>query len=215
MIIRAKSALVKRKRDKNTREKILNSARRVFAEKGYHQTRIIDLLKAGGVSPGAFYNYFSDKEELFMEIVFQAGELLRTTIQEIRHRGIKAGSQNEFFSVLVDSIQYFFRFVENNRTYFQILLGEQQNVNSRIAETLNAIIHDIHKDLRKDIERGIRLGFIWVSDPEITAFAILSAISGVALYYLNNPKIDRERLARSLAEMILIGLFRRTQDRPY
>jgi len=150
-----------------------------------------------------------------MEIVFQAGELLRTTIQEIRHRGIKAGSQNEFFSVLVDSIQYFFRFVENNRTYFQILLGEQQNVNSRIAETLNAIIQDIHKDLKKDIERGIHLGFIWVSDPEITAFAILSAISGVALYYLNNPKIDRERLARSLAEMILIGLFRRPQDRPY
>jgi AcrR family transcriptional regulator len=86
----SKKSEIGKRRQKNTKQKILVAGRKIFAEKGYNQTRIQDLLKAAGVSPGAFYNYFSNKEELFLELVREAGEALRNSVQEIRVKGIKA-----------------------------------------------------------------------------------------------------------------------------
>ena len=47
------------------RRHILNSAAKVFAERGYHGTTVRDVLSEANVSTGSFYFYFSNKEELF------------------------------------------------------------------------------------------------------------------------------------------------------
>ena len=47
------------------RRHILNSASKVFAERGYHGTTVRDVLSEANVSTGSFYFYFSNKEELF------------------------------------------------------------------------------------------------------------------------------------------------------
>ena len=43
---------------------LLASGRDVFVERGYHNTRVDDLVAAAGVSHGAFYRYFRNKEQL-------------------------------------------------------------------------------------------------------------------------------------------------------
>lgn len=43
---------------------ILATARDVFVARGYHATRVSDLVAAAGVSHGAFYRYFENKEAL-------------------------------------------------------------------------------------------------------------------------------------------------------
>jgi AcrR family transcriptional regulator len=43
---------------------LLEAGRDVFVERGYQSTRVDDLVKAAGVSHGAFYRYFRSKEEL-------------------------------------------------------------------------------------------------------------------------------------------------------
>ena len=209
MLAPIKTAVIEKNRPRNTREKIIHAARRVFAEKGYSQTRIQDLLKAAGVSPGAFYNYFSNKEELFLEIVREAGDGFRDSIKKIRQSRIRIGSQEELYSVLTESIRYFFEFVKRNKAGVRILFREQQNANPRIRETLNEIVAEIHQDLKRDIQRGINMGRIAISDPEIAAWGIISAVSGVGLNYLGHPKIEQERLTKALAELILLGLFKR------
>jgi AcrR family transcriptional regulator len=45
-------------------EALLTSGRAVFVERGYHNTRVDDLVTAAGVSHGAFYRYFESKEQL-------------------------------------------------------------------------------------------------------------------------------------------------------
>jgi AcrR family transcriptional regulator len=209
MLAPIKTAVIEKNRPRNTREKIIHAARRVFAEKGYSQTRIQDLLKAAGVSPGAFYNYFSNKEELFLEIVREAGDGFRDSIKKIRQSRIRIGNQEELYSVLTESIRYFFEFVKRNKAGVRILFREQQNANPRIRETLNEIVAEIHQDLKRDIQRGINMGRIAISDPEIAAWGIISAVSGVGLNYLGHPKIEQERLTKALAELILLGLFKR------
>ncbi len=139
----------------------------------------------------------------------EAGEALRESVQKIRVQGIKVGNQDELFLVLIDSIRYFFEFVDQNRAGLLILFREQQTSNPIIMDTLNLIISEIHRDLKKDIHTGIDMGMIAVADPGIAAWGVLSAISGVTLAYLNNPKIERDKLIQTLSELILLGLFRR------
>ena len=43
---------------------LLTSGRDVFVERGYHSTRVDDLVAAAGVSHGAFYRYFRNKDQL-------------------------------------------------------------------------------------------------------------------------------------------------------
>lgn len=54
---------------KNTREKILSEAFKLFLKRGYNGVSMNDLVKSSGLSKGAFYHYFSGKEELFREAV--------------------------------------------------------------------------------------------------------------------------------------------------
>jgi AcrR family transcriptional regulator len=53
------------------RRGILRSAAKLFADKGYARTTIVDLAKATTSSRGALYHYFDSKEAILKEIVLQ------------------------------------------------------------------------------------------------------------------------------------------------
>ena len=62
---------------------LVTSARRVFVELGYHNTRVDDLVAAAGVSHGAFYRYFKGKDELARILNAQALHDIGTRLGEI------------------------------------------------------------------------------------------------------------------------------------
>lgn len=49
---------------RQTRQAIEQSARKLFAERGFHGTTLADITSAAGKSPAVFYRYFTDKEDL-------------------------------------------------------------------------------------------------------------------------------------------------------
>lgn len=51
-----------------TKEHILKTSLILFLRKSYKEVTMSDIVKATGLSKGAFYHYFSSKEELFREI---------------------------------------------------------------------------------------------------------------------------------------------------
>ena len=55
-------------RAEETRDAIVTAARRLFAIKGYADTSIRDLVEAAGVTRGALYHHFKDKEALFARV---------------------------------------------------------------------------------------------------------------------------------------------------
>ena len=55
---------VKQPRALETREKILQAAARLFALKGYHDTKLEEVLEAAQVTKGAFFHHFRDREDL-------------------------------------------------------------------------------------------------------------------------------------------------------
>ena len=47
---------------------IYKSAKELFSSKGFKDTNVSDITKQAGMAVGTFYNYYSSKEKLFMDI---------------------------------------------------------------------------------------------------------------------------------------------------
>jgi len=52
--------------EQQVRDRIIQAAVTVFSEKGYHRATIADVVQRSGLSVGAIYTHFKNKEELFL-----------------------------------------------------------------------------------------------------------------------------------------------------
>jgi TetR/AcrR family transcriptional repressor of nem operon len=57
----------------NTREKIIDSAAKLFLHKGFDAVSIDDVMSAAGLTRGAFYAHFKSKNALYSEAIVTAG----------------------------------------------------------------------------------------------------------------------------------------------
>lgn len=87
------------KQDKATREKLLECASQEFIEKGFKEASIRNICKKAGVTTGAMYFFFEDKEDLFSEVVKETvciiTETLTTHFQEEREEMHRASEEAE------------------------------------------------------------------------------------------------------------------------
>lgn len=68
---------------RRTLEALLEAGRDVFVQRGYHGTRVDDVVSAAGVSHGAFYRYFENKDQFARLLTAQAIRRVSTTFAEI------------------------------------------------------------------------------------------------------------------------------------
>jgi AcrR family transcriptional regulator len=180
---------------KNTKHQILYESFKLFLAYGYHRVTMNDLVKASGLSKGAFYHYFASKEELFKDSIvefFFSGLTERkfvpsfmASVQENMNNLIdfkanayrqllKATSleklDNTYFSLLFEAIKMFPEFRENISKSLKL----EEDTMAEI------FIMGIENDeIRKDLE------------PSALA-AILSAIlDGVELHTVVTGNIDQ------------------------
>ena len=60
--------LTERQPEEDKRRLILAAAVRVFAEKGYHDARVVDIAEEAGVAYGILYHYFGSKDEVLNDL---------------------------------------------------------------------------------------------------------------------------------------------------
>ena len=70
-----------------TRIKVLAAARNLFSEEGYEGATIRDIAAAAGMSTGAVFANFSDKSDLFREIMSDDMEALSAAMRDAAGRG--------------------------------------------------------------------------------------------------------------------------------
>jgi AcrR family transcriptional regulator len=71
------------KKGVRTRARLLEAAKQVFEEDGFHEARISDISDRAGLSHGSFYHYFTSKEEVFREVAAAIDDQLSAPIQSV------------------------------------------------------------------------------------------------------------------------------------
>jgi AcrR family transcriptional regulator len=66
-----------------TRRRLLDAALVAVDDRGYHATRVDDIVRHAGVSHGAFYLYFDDKQDLFRVLAGEAADEMTALIAEL------------------------------------------------------------------------------------------------------------------------------------
>lgn len=75
-------------RSETMRSALLAAARRLFVEKGYADTATPDIVAAAGVTRGALYHHFADKQALFRAVVERESALVADAIERASPAGL-------------------------------------------------------------------------------------------------------------------------------
>jgi len=62
---------------------IFNCGKELFSSKGFKDTNVSDITKMAGIGVGTFYNYYSSKEQLFMDIFMKENDKLKESFKII------------------------------------------------------------------------------------------------------------------------------------
>ena len=163
------------------KEEIMSAALKVFARRGFANTKIGDIASMAGVSHGLVYHYFNSKEEIF-------SELLRFAVLGSSQSFLAAQSLNArpiekirwFSQTVLQSISSY----EDSAYYFMIVIHaaimESSEENRAFAESSAVSL----KSLVSIIAEGQKSGEFREGDPFGMALAFSAAIQGLAVYKL-------------------------------
>jgi len=122
------------------RRRVIDQARKLFIENGFHATGIAQIAKASGVAVGQLYRDFSAKEDIVAAIVntdcrsFMAADALRFAIEEGDEHQVREWIRQ--FVLPEDDL-------DDSRLFAEIVAEAGRN--ARIA----AIFDATHEDVRK------------------------------------------------------------------
>jgi AcrR family transcriptional regulator len=181
-----------------TRALLLATARRQFAKNGYHATTTPDIVAAAGVTRGALYHHFRDKEDLF-EAAF------RQVAQELEHAA--AASVVELASdpwrQLDEGLQSFLRLIAANSEVQRIVLLDGPVVFGWVKwRELQSEFTFGH--LVRALNGLMKAGIASRQPPEPLARLILAALNDAAMSiaHSDHPQRTRVQVARALNSLL-------------
>ena len=110
----------------NIRSRVLTVARQQFGQKGYSKTSMREIAESASIGVGNIYNYFTNKDELFREVVRPVLYALEAMLQE--HHGIRGEDIMMMRSekYLKSCIDEYVSLINTHRGLMEILLFRAQ-----------------------------------------------------------------------------------------
>ncbi len=125
------------------KELIINTAQKLFAEKGFHSTSINDIAKQASISKGLMYNYFLSKEELLVELLKKYIEIMTSFLEHDTENNISCAHMERFIDRMIDSFE---KHRELWKLYIQVSV-QQEVVNLIISKADAGQLLLKHKEL--------------------------------------------------------------------
>ncbi|HON37865.1 MAG: TetR/AcrR family transcriptional regulator [Desulfomonilia bacterium] len=153
------------------RERIIESALKIFAEKGFQDATISEISKAAGVSDATVYEYFKTKEDLLFVI---PEEITERSIREIR--GVMPflrGAESKLRAI----VQGYVTTYENNPEYANLIMLQLKTNRNFLKTRAFEVVREAAQVLLSCIQEGIDEGtFRKDADPYLVRAMILGTI---------------------------------------
>lgn len=188
------------------RAHILRTALEVFAQNGYHQTRISDIIEAAGIARGTFYIYFESKSAIFLELLDTLLVQLRDTVV-----GVETGpSAPPVRDQLLATVTNVVRVVEDHQLLAQIILREAVGLDQDVDQKLTEFYGSLRAFISESLKNGQRMGIVRADvDTDIVASCILGSIKYILEQHVmiaTEEPFDVHRVGRAVLEYNLRGV---------
>jgi AcrR family transcriptional regulator len=178
---------------------ILDAARAVFGELGYEAASVRDVIRASGLSVGAFYNYYRSKEEVYQALSDDGARRFRLIL---RAEAERAGT---FEGFLKTALFAFFSFQVNEHEAWQTQRPTQEQHHPQVrvdTPEMQAVFEEVKGLITDRIEQG--------GAPRVDADYLAAACIGIAREIcdrmLERRPIDVEATTEFAVKMIKGGI---------
>jgi len=148
------------------KQQLLDCAAELFAERGYAETRVIDIVRSAGVAKGLFYWYFDNKEALFKELA----ESIRLQLR--RQQGAVLDPEALPLVNLYRGTEASVQFMAEHSHFFSLLEVEGRNFTDVLRQGTRQHIDD----MVRIIKAGQADGTIREEDPLLLAYGVVGAV---------------------------------------
>jgi AcrR family transcriptional regulator len=183
-------------------EQTLLAAHGLFAERGYAAVKMDEIAASVGVTKPLLYNYFGNKEQLYITCMERAGDSLTATVAEA------VGATTSPGEALGAGVRAFFSFLDSDRAAWAVLFDETLprggEVAERVADYRGAIVELVSGSMLAQLPQERRDA----ARVEIEALstALLGAAEALARWWLRTEEIGADAAAELLISTIEPGL---------
>jgi AcrR family transcriptional regulator len=184
------------------RERLLESAKRLFSQRGYYATSVEDIVESAGFSKGTFYFYFKSKEELFKSLVEEMHLSIVKRLENFLERELPLED------ALIEHAKVFLEDIYQNRHIAQLFLFQLVGTNEEFRELYYTKMSHLRELLARMVDRAIQRGEITYKNAENIVNLYAGFLRMLVLEYVfREREPDLERV-KSLAQEGVKVLFR-------
>lgn len=181
----------------STRERILDAALNIFSHKGYHDTRLDEIVAESHTSKGSIYFHFPNKERLFIALVDQFADLLERRVVEAIQEQPKGMGRVRV--ALQTCLQTFGRY----RRPAKILLVQAVGLGTTFENKRNEINDRFAHLIETYLQESIEIGDIAPVDTEVVSYAWMGAIYNLIIRWVNTGEPEPQRIMDTLLPLLL------------
>jgi AcrR family transcriptional regulator len=179
---------------------MLETARALFAARGYADVTMDEVAAAVGVTKPLLYNYYGNKEQLFLACLTPAADaLVEAVVSAVQHAPDAAGA-------LRDGIHAFFAFLDSDGEAWRVLHDESLPGGGEIAARVSEYRARMEALVTAALQERTESRAV-----EPVSVAIFGAAEALGRWWLRTGELSAERTAELLIRTIEPGL-RKTHE---
>lgn len=184
-------------RARETRQRILDAALRVFAAKGYHEARMDDIVAAADASKGAIYFHFPSKEHIFLALVDEFAALLESRLEQALAE--ESSGVRRVDAALRVCMELFGRYRQLAKVVLVQAAGLGHVFERKRLEVHQRFVHII----KRELDRAVAEGSIPPIDTEVAAMVWIGALNEVVIRWIYSGAPEPERSLPALRALLL------------
>jgi TetR/AcrR family transcriptional regulator, acrAB operon repressor len=191
-----------------TRDRLLDTAERVFLAKGVSHTSLDDIAEAAGLTRGAIYWHFKNKADLFDAMM----QRVSLPMEDMLERTGDTKIENPLASVRRCALLVLERLTsdpQSQRVYeiccFKLeYVDEMEQLRERHIECRTQCLAQIEQGLRNAKRKGLLASHV---NPRLAAVGLHALVDGLIVNWVLDPKyLPLAKVAESLIDSYLDGL---------